>query len=93
MPKIMIAAATAILLAGTAFAAQAADTVITDDGEEIVVRERTVDTDDVIIDEPSRTSVYGWTSERPLDCGAFYYWDGEACVDARRVPPDTGPKD
>ena len=93
MQKIMIAAATALTLAGTALAARAADTIITDDGEEIVLRERTVDTDAVIVDEPSRARVYGWTSERPLDCGAFHYWDGEGCVDARRVPPDTGPKD
>jgi hypothetical protein len=24
---------------------------------------------------------------RPADCGTFYYWDGEACVDARLNPP------
>jgi hypothetical protein len=93
MQKIMIAAVGALTLACTSLAAQAADTVITDDGEEMVVRERTVDTDAVIVDEPSATRVYGWTAERPLDCGAYHYWDGEACVDARRVPPDTGPKD
>ena len=54
-----------------------------------------VDDDDAIVatEEQDDTRVYGWASERPLDCGAYHYWDGEACADARVTPPDTGPKD
>lgn len=29
---------------------------------------------------------------RPRSCGEYYYWDGRACVDARRYPPYVGPK-
>ena len=29
---------------------------------------------------------------RPRSCGEFYYWDGRACVDARKYPPYVGPK-
>jgi hypothetical protein len=32
------------------------------------------------------TAVYGWSS-RYRDCGAYHYWDGESCVDARDTPP------
>jgi hypothetical protein len=31
-------------------------------------------------------AVYGW-SFRPANCGVFYYWNGDECVDARAVPP------
>jgi hypothetical protein len=31
-------------------------------------------------------AVYGW-SFRPANCGVFHYWNGDACVDARFVPP------
>lgn len=52
-----------------------------------------VEEDDAVISTQDNSRVYGWTSERPLDCGAYHYWDGEECVDARAIPPDTGPKD
>jgi hypothetical protein len=29
---------------------------------------------------------------RPRSCGEFFYWDGRACVDARKYPPYVGPK-
>jgi hypothetical protein len=29
---------------------------------------------------------------RPRSCGEYYYWDGQACVDARKYPPYVGPK-
>jgi len=29
---------------------------------------------------------------RPRSCGEYYYWDGRACVDARKYPPYVGPK-
>jgi hypothetical protein len=29
---------------------------------------------------------------RPRSCGEYYYWDGTACVDARKYPPYVGPK-
>lgn len=31
-------------------------------------------------------------SRRPRSCGEYYYWDGRACVDARKYPPYVGPK-
>ncbi|MFP3921855.1 MAG: hypothetical protein ACLFU3_09145, partial [Dichotomicrobium sp.] len=31
-------------------------------------------------------------SHRPRSCGEYYYWDGQACVDARKYPPYVGPK-
>jgi hypothetical protein len=35
---------------------------------------------------------YGWEPRRPLSCGKYRYWDGEACVDARYWPPYVGPR-
>ena len=32
---------------------------------------------------PDEVVVYA----RPADCGAYRYWDGAGCVDARDVPP------
>lgn len=29
---------------------------------------------------------------RPRSCGEFFYWDGRACVDARKYPPYVGPR-
>ena len=29
---------------------------------------------------------------RPRSCGEYYYWDGSACVDARKYPPYVGPR-
>lgn len=29
---------------------------------------------------------------RPLSCGEYHYWNGEACVDARYNDPYLGPK-
>jgi len=29
---------------------------------------------------------------RPRSCGEYFYWDGRACVDARKYPPYVGPK-
>jgi hypothetical protein len=29
---------------------------------------------------------------RPLSCGEFHYWNGQACVDARYNNPYLGPK-
>ncbi len=31
-------------------------------------------------------------ARRPRSCGEFFYWDGQACVDARKYPPYLGPK-
>lgn len=31
--------------------------------------------------------VYGWSAERPENCGTFRYWNGEVCADARFDPP------
>ncbi len=31
-------------------------------------------------------------ARRPRSCGEYYYWDGRACVDARKYPPYVGPK-
>jgi len=31
-------------------------------------------------------------ARRPRSCGEFYYWDGRACVDARKYPPYIGPR-
>lgn len=31
-------------------------------------------------------------AQRPRSCGEYYYWDGQACVDARKYPPYVGPK-
>lgn len=60
--------------------------------DEAVVYDRHLAGDDdvVVTEEPVR--VYGWQTERPLDCGEFHYWNGEQCIDARNVAPDTGPK-
>jgi hypothetical protein len=42
------------------------------------------------------TAVYGWSSRGPAsrnsraafgDCGAYHYWDGNRCADARDNPP------
>jgi hypothetical protein len=55
--------------------------------------EYVVEDDDTVISTQDNSRVYGWTSERPLDCGAYHYWDGEECVDARAIPPDIGPKE
>ena len=55
--------------------------------------EYVVEDDDAVISTQDHRRVYGWTSERPLDCGAYHYWDGEDCVDARAIPPDIGPKE
>lgn len=70
--------------AGAAFA----DEYVVENSEGVVV-----ESDDSHVVTHDGRRVYGWTSERPLDCGAYHYWDGEDCVDARAVPPDTGPKD
>jgi hypothetical protein len=29
---------------------------------------------------------------RPSSCGEFYYWNGQACVDARFIDPDLRPR-
>lgn len=41
---------------------------------------------------PYAPPAYGYVPERPSSCGQYRYWDGERCVDARRVPPYIGPK-
>lgn len=33
---------------------------------------------------PGRGAVYGWNN-----CGAYHYWDGGQCVDARHNPPSS----
>ena len=33
--------------------------------------------------------VYGWSEERPDDCGTFKYWNGSYCADARFEPPEN----
>ena len=46
--------------------------------------------------KPDGTAVYGWTyraGDRATaygsgSCGAYHYWDGEACADARHNPPN-----
>jgi hypothetical protein len=40
------------------------------------------------------TAVYGWTyredqADDLRSCGAYHYWDGSACVDARHTPPSS----
>ena len=30
------------------------------------------------------SAMYGWSS-----CGAYHYWDGDTCVDARHNPPKS----
>ena len=44
---------------------------------------------------PKGTAVYGWTYRETdgaayRSCGAYHYWDGQGCADARHNPP-TGP--
>lgn len=71
-----------------------AQDVYIDDDDDVVVRERVIDADDDFDeDDDPGPRVYGWEDERPIDCGAYHYWDGEECLDARRVPPDIGYKD
>lgn len=71
-----------------------ADTIdIDDDGTVVTERSTYIERRAVIEDgDEDGPRVYGWASDRPADCGAYRYWDGEDCVDARSVPPDTGPK-
>jgi len=88
MNKAIASVLGAMLLTGTAGSVLAADRVyVQDDGYAVRDRERTRV---IVPDEGPR--VYGWTSERPLDCGAFHYWNGVECLDARDTPPDVGPK-
>lgn len=91
----LIALLSGAVLAAGAVPAAAQETVIVDE-DDIVVRERVIEPDDDdFADDDDRYGprVYGWADERPLDCGAYHYWDGEDCVDARHIPPDTGYKD
>lgn len=46
----------------------------------------------VTVETAPSTRVYGWVAVRPESCGEFKYWDGTSCLDARVVPPDTGPR-
>jgi hypothetical protein len=95
LKKIMISALGGAAIALGAAGAQAQDGVIVDD-DGLVVHERIVEPDDDVIvddDDAPGPQVYGWVADRPLDCGAYHYWDGADCVDARAVPPDTGYKD
>lgn len=92
LKQIVTAATLAIsLVAFGVIPASAADEVIV---EETTVTERSTYVEREAVDDGDLDGprVYGWASERPLDCGAYHYWDGEDCVDARSVPPDTGPK-
>lgn len=73
----------ATIMALSSFAALADDTVVYDGYLE-------PDDSVVVTEDPVR--VYGWSAERPLDCGEFHYWNGAECIDAREVAPDTGPK-
>lgn len=74
----------ALTLAAGASAASAADYhEYGDAGDDVVVStnyERTVERRVI---EPD----YDVVEDRPPDCGRFYYWDGDDCVDARVVPP------
>jgi hypothetical protein len=86
LKKLIASAAFLSVAAFGALPASAAEYIVDDD----VVAE---ESDDAVVSSEGGSRVYGWTSERPLDCGAYHYWDGEDCVDARAVPPDTGRKD
>jgi hypothetical protein len=76
------------MIVGAAFLSAVAFAALPAAAAEYVVEE-----DEAVISTQDDTRVYGWTSERPLDCGAYHYWDGEGCVDARAIPPDIGPKE
>jgi len=43
-------------------------------------------------DAPPVVDVVPPPPPRPLSCGEYHYWDGEACVDARYNNPYLGPK-
>lgn len=88
MLKKMIASAAFLSVAAFGGLSASAAEYVVDNDDAVVVEN---DDSDLATRDGSR--VYGWTSERPLDCGAYHYWDGEDCVDARAVPPDTSPKD
>jgi hypothetical protein len=45
---------------------------------------------DVIVDTDDGAVVVA--PLRPLSCGEYHYWNGEACVDARYNDPYLGPK-
>lgn len=44
--------------------------------------------EDGIVVERRETRVYGWSAERPDNCGTFKYWTGGYCADARYAPPE-----
>ena len=84
------------MIAGAAFLSVAAFGALPASAAEYIVDDENtvaVESDDAVVSSEGGSRVYGWASERPLDCGAYHYWDGEDCVDARAVPPDTGLKD
>ena len=49
--------------------------------------------------KPNGIAVYGWVYRGPTggrataygsrSCGAYHYWDGDACADARQNPPNS----
>lgn len=84
MLKKMIASAAFLSVATLGALPTSAAEYVVDNDDTVVVEN---DDSDLATRDGSR--VYGWTSEPPLDCGAYHYWDGEDCVDARAVPPDT----
>ncbi len=68
-------------LAVGATAASAGGDVLIDDDTTIVEESALPDDDDTLVVETPAPAVYGWIA--PGDCGTYYYWDGERCVDAR----------
>jgi hypothetical protein len=73
-------------LAAGATAAAAGGDVLFDDDATVVEESVLPDDDDTIVVERPGPAVYAWTA--PADCGTYYYWDGDRCVDSRFAVPD-----
>ncbi len=96
MRKLIIAAvvATAAMVTGAnaqeAYVADdlSADGVVVDDGY-VAAAATDDEADDAAIETAPATRVYGFSYGRPLNCGTYMFWDGDNCVDARLVTPES----
>jgi hypothetical protein len=75
----LVVASSALTLCATA--ASAGGDVLIDDEVTVVEESALPDDDDTLVVETPAPSAYAWVA--PADCGTYYYWDGERCVDPR----------
>jgi hypothetical protein len=81
-PFLVSAACTALATSASSLA-RSEDLIVEDPGPAAA---SDAPTDSKPIQHGTSPAVYGWSAVRPVDCGAFSFWDGQRCVDTKTDP-------